>query len=476
MRNLTVENFKAFHQRLTLDAPNEENLLIYGENGSGKSSIFEAFRLYFFKSRIFDERIAPNVIENRPDEEDAVIRTFTYDKTTDPLSIEIDGMDYSSYNPATNDQVFLLSYDDLHPQNQEDDRICIKQMLRRAYFKYESDIANWLDSSSEKEIVDNVNNILKTVFYSSDLILQVSQTGDDICTLELAGKIEKKNEVLSRYFNEASLHLVRFIVMLECITFSRNKHKPALLVLDDCFNSLDAPNRTFMMRYLFRETQGMQKVIMTHSLSYFNMMSHICSTEYDKENWQKKILCLVGGNYELRSANVTSGVDDILNKKNTGYFSDAAQLGNAIRQEFEVLVYRLSMLNNIGAMQESKDLLDLLCKNKSVYLSRGANNCIQTAPALVDRIYRLVTIGHCLQLRKRVKDLIDDFRANDALAPLVPSLVELRLLQKASLHQASHGHAGLPPVQSREFDVCLMLLKKIEAAIDSVKNRDISTL
>lgn len=476
MKTLTAENFKAFHSRVTLNVPNEDNLLIYGENGSGKSSLFEAFRLFFFKERLFDERISANVVENRSDEEEAVLNSFSFDKTNDPMMLMIDGQDFMQYNPASDDQVFLLSYEDMHPQNPENDCICIKQILQRAYFKYEAAIANWLDPAAEQEIVDNVNKILDTVFYFPDLTLSVSQTGDGICTLEHAGKIDKKNKQLSCYFNEATLHLVRFIVMLECVAFARNKQKPALLVVDDCFNSLDAPNRTFMMRYLFRETTGMQKIIMTHNLSYFNLMNHISSTEHAKEKWEKMLLCVVEGHYELRSADVKHTVDDIIEKRRVGYYADSAQLGNTIRQEFEVLVHRLSMLCNIGAMQEASCLLDQMCSNKTIYLSVDANHNAQTACSLVDNIYSLVSKDHQDKLQEQLKLMIEEFRANEILAPLAPALVELRLLQKASLHQASHGHAGLPPVQSKEFDVSLSLLKIIEDAINSIHIKDISTV
>ena len=50
MKQIVIKNFKFFHQSFTLDV-NSRNLLIYGENGSGKSSVFWA--LYtLFQSRL----------------------------------------------------------------------------------------------------------------------------------------------------------------------------------------------------------------------------------------------------------------------------------------------------------------------------------------------------------------------------------------------------------------------------------------
>lgn len=477
MRNLTVENFKAFHQRLELNSPNRENVLIYGENGSGKTSLYEAFRLYYFKEIIFKERIPANVVEGREYEEDAVVKSFCFDRTNDPMILSIDGVSYDVYTPAANEQVFLISYNDLHPRNEHEDYICIKKLIEKVCFKYEEGLANWLDADAEETIVKNTNKTLEEIFYLDGYKITVSQTGDDICTLERANHVQAKKANLGRFFNEAVLHLVRFVILMESVDFLVNKNNEALVVLDDCFNSLDAANRTFVMRYFLRMTNGMQKVVLTHNLSYYNLMSHILTTEYKGEVWLKEILCLVDGKYELRAEDITGGVDDIIAKRQAGYYTTASQLGNAIRQEFEVLIYKLSMLCNIGDMPESSYLLNLMCSpNRNVYFSVDANSNGKTAEILVDEIYKNVTNGNYYNLQQRLKEKIEGFRANDVLAPLIPTLIELRLLQKVALHQASHGHAGQPPVQSKEFDVSLALLKKIETAICSIKRTDLSTI
>lgn len=477
MHNLTVENFKAFRQELELNCPNNENVLIYGENGSGKTSLYEAFRLYYFKEKIFKERIPANVVVGRADEEDAVLKSFGFDRTNDPIVVSVDGVSYTGYDPTADDQVFLISHVDIHPQNENEDFICIKKLTEKACLKLEAGLDNWLDADVERGIVANTNKTLETVFYLDGYKLAVSETGDDICTLERTGKIQNKKTNLARYYNEAVLHLIRFVVLMEGISLICNKKKDSLIVLDDCFNSFDAANRTFVMRYFLNMTKGMQKVVLTHNLSYYNLMSHILTTEHNDETWLRKILCMVDGNHVLKPEDITGGVDDIIAKRQAGYYSNPTQLGNAIRQEFEVLIYRLSMLCNIGAMPESSHLLDLMCSpNNSVYFSADANLKGKAADVLVDEIYSNVTNGNYYNLQQRLKEKIEKFRANDILAPLVPVLVELRLLQKVALHQASHGHAGQPPIQSREFDVSLALLKKIEEAICSIKRADLSTI
>lgn len=477
MNNLIAKNFKAFRSSIVLDCQDEENILIYGENGSGKSSLFDAFRLYYFKQKIFDEQIPANIVEGRDEEEEAVINSFSFDKTNDLMVLSIAGVSHDVYDQNCDDQVFLLSYADLHPNSQEDDSINIGKLIKTAYLKCSNSVGDWFDFEAERLIIQETNKVLKNIFYMEDLILSPSLTQDGNCSLELQDRVAPKKEKLSCYFNEASIHLVRFIVLMESVAFVRDPQKHSLLVLDDCFNSLDAPNRTFMMRYLFNKANGMQKVIMTHNLSYYNLMSHVLTTEHDSELWKKYILSKVDGEYQLTKEDIVGSVQEIMDKRQQGYYADSIQLGNAIRQQFEILVCRLSMLCNIGAMPETKDLLDKLCSpNHDIYLSVDGNHNAKTASDLVGEIYSNVTNGNYHNLQRRLKDKIDNYRANDILAPLIPVLKELRLLQKVALHQASHGHTGLPPIQSKEYNVSLALLKKIEDAINSITRDDMSTL
>ena len=48
---ITVENYRAFYDSYSFDLKNGENLLLYGENGSGKSSLFKGLNQYFESSR-----------------------------------------------------------------------------------------------------------------------------------------------------------------------------------------------------------------------------------------------------------------------------------------------------------------------------------------------------------------------------------------------------------------------------------------
>ena len=51
INKLEIENFRAFFDDYTIELPKGENLLVYGENGSGKSSLYKALNNYLSSSR-----------------------------------------------------------------------------------------------------------------------------------------------------------------------------------------------------------------------------------------------------------------------------------------------------------------------------------------------------------------------------------------------------------------------------------------
>lgn len=52
--SIKVERFKAFKDETVFNI-GKHNLLIYGENGAGKSSLYDALKVVFFYKRISDD-------------------------------------------------------------------------------------------------------------------------------------------------------------------------------------------------------------------------------------------------------------------------------------------------------------------------------------------------------------------------------------------------------------------------------------
>lgn len=59
--NIYIKNFKAYKDGVNISMPNGENLLLYGENGSGKSSLFSGIMYFFDKSNNFHLKPQVNI-------------------------------------------------------------------------------------------------------------------------------------------------------------------------------------------------------------------------------------------------------------------------------------------------------------------------------------------------------------------------------------------------------------------------------
>lgn len=59
IETIKIESFKAHKNLDKIDLTKNKNLLLYGENGAGKSSIYEALKICFFKQRLLEEQNLP---------------------------------------------------------------------------------------------------------------------------------------------------------------------------------------------------------------------------------------------------------------------------------------------------------------------------------------------------------------------------------------------------------------------------------
>lgn len=105
-----------------------------------------------------------------------------------------------------------------------------------------------------------------------------------------------------------------------------------MIVLDDCFNSLDTPNRTFMMRFFLEKTKGIQKVVLTHNTGFYNLFDYIVnSVENETNEWVNFQLCKINGNHTLLDT-TTKSVRDI--KENTSIENLGNELRNILKYWF----------------------------------------------------------------------------------------------------------------------------------------------
>ena len=469
MNSIELDNFKAFKKtaQLPLDG---KSVLIYGENGAGKTSLFEAIKFFYFRQRIMRERILPNVVgEDRLAEEERVISDYKHDEAR-PLAIKIDNESYSNHD-ANDSNIFLVSYSLLS----NSDEITIKALTENTYFTQGEGIRPEEEPTFYNMIVESVNDDLQEYFYFDGVKLNLLDASTGRCSLSNENIQEGKSERLNSYFNESILHVVRFVVLIECMKYFQKAGQPTLVLFDDCFNSLDAPNRTFMIKFMLSKLEDAQKIVLTHNTGFYNLFCYIYSNFLDEsEKWIRYRLFKYDDEHFFLDGNekTTKDIKDSINNNNPGN-----DIGNELRQRFEVLVYELSRLNNIGELQETRTLLDRLCKKDVPAYLYVENGKCKTVYDLVGEIYSNVTNGNSYKLAERLKDKIDSYRDKAFLNQIKPWLIDLRLMQKVALHQASHGHEHITPTESVEIKYTLALLEKLELALNSVTHtEDVSSL
>src|ERR1035437_7959628 len=107
MNKFQIKYFKAFKDELNIDLY-YKNLLLYGENGSGKSSIFEALKVVFFND------IITTTIPDAPTPEETVQITndfwakYNNKITNRQFEIKINDTDYKTFS-TVNHQSFMVS-------------------------------------------------------------------------------------------------------------------------------------------------------------------------------------------------------------------------------------------------------------------------------------------------------------------------------------------------------------------------------
>ena len=167
MNTLKIENFKAFEAgkafEMSLD---NNNMLVYGENGIGKTSIFEAIKLFYFRGRILSERIRANVVEEQRDEETKRVIDDYKHNMAEAISLSIDEVNYCLHNVGS-EKVFMISYDNL--DNSDD--LKILDLVNNAYYTTADKNHPWLFKDLVDWIVEQTNKDLNEDFMCGDVHL-----------------------------------------------------------------------------------------------------------------------------------------------------------------------------------------------------------------------------------------------------------------------------------------------------------------
>lgn len=464
MDKLYIKDFKAFNEEITIDL-NNKNILLYGENGAGKSSIYEAIKYIFFQNKIENDKIP---VGSTPEEQNQyksdIKSSYDNKKNGNPFILKINETEYDNFNKSQY-EIFMISTEIFYFES----TISLLDIIKKCYFTID-DIDNFL-SNSYSLIQENVNENLKKTF-KENIEISIDSADNYKCTIIDARRNFARNDDLRLYFNEAKLNLIILLLLFSTICLATNKNKKQLLVLDDFLSSMDAANRTFLTRYilyLFND-DTYQKIILTHNIGFYNLIMHTIN-KIDGQNNKWEFCCIyeINDTHRLYQKSHIERVRKIQDDYASGQF-DLVDLGNRVRKKFEILLYEFSKLLLIGAVEETNKILELILNDKAIYLHES-----KTIYDLIDEIEKNLNNGIYANLQNRLKDKIKLYKKKD-YTNLKAILKSLTLYQKVTMHPLSHGTIGLTPFSQKEFEESLHLLEILESKMKDYVDTNVSNV
>jgi energy-coupling factor transporter ATP-binding protein EcfA2 len=322
---ITIDNYRAWYGPYeTIHLPNGENLLIYGENGSGKSSFFKALQ-NFFRSSLKHEpafefnRIAATQgitggsvqIEFTDISDNASPPTTFIYSTADASTNQIDflrntrklysfldyknmlGIHYYDVESTNTPDLFKLIVIDLlgefsFPETQQkiaDEFIKLKKDISkrsnsRDYSAAVIELPRFKQRLTTKlgEVRLETNRLLATYFKNGvDIVIS-----DFVCDQE-GKKIRTALKFAANYYEEAfpnynyTLNEARLSAVAICFYLASIKSHPAeaaeykILFLDDIFIGLDTSNRIPLLEIIRNEFQDFQIFLSTYDRNWFEL-------------------------------------------------------------------------------------------------------------------------------------------------------------------------------------------------------------
>lgn len=470
MNTITLEKFKAFKSPCNLQLDGK-NALFFGENGSGKSSIYDAIKIAFHRQKVFSELIPAGVVlpADRTARENDIINSYNHQKTPlSPFSLNINGNAYNSF-PTVDYDVNLINADDIAPR----DVLEADTLIQSANINI-ADATRYV-TNNKADIEDLLNSYIKDDFHEPNIKLTLNMVNSKwrVALQDAKRMSAPVSENLRASFNEAKLRIISFLILTIALQANDRKHTAThhILVLDDVIGSMDSANRTFLVKYIHDYLSTYQLIVFTHSASYYNIV-HYSFTKVWNNPWNGFHIIEKDGDAEVVKVEYKS-----TRKIKNGYRPGRNEniTGNAIRQRFEFLVAEFSKLVCVGGISEAGVILDAINSSNNIYYKwNAANDTVLTIYDLIKEITDVVTADTSgSPLSTQLNSVLSSYKANADIIQIKNALSELMVYQKISLNPTSHSTGFVPMTTQQEIMRSLALMFKFEEYMNKLVGRDI---
>ena len=471
MKQLTLENFKAFgNDKAILGDTTAEgkpmNILCYGENGAGKSSIYEAIKYVFHKTRIENEKIPPHLEGvQRENAKRQILIDYRNCMSNNPFIITVNGEPISTFDTSCYN-VYMIDGADLAVEKQID----VKKTLKSMYLGHH-DIDEEVTQEFLEAIIEETNSVLKDFFFE-EVTVEVSLNGPFLLKINDDKQNLHSDDFLQIHFNEAKLHLIVLIIALSSIILMAplQADQKKILVLDDFITSLDTANRSFLYQYITSCFKSYQIIIFTHNTSFYNLCDHFLKdVQEENEKWLRH------GIYEYNHKHYIYAKKKVnrINEIETELINNPEKIldiGNEVRQYFEILLHQLTMLLMAGAKEETTLIIKEISQKSDSRFFHIDNQGISDLRTLFKEINSIMRYAPEDKQWEKVKKAINNFNnITDSADKLSENIQAMYIYQKVVIHQSSHGHEGLPNLSEKEIKASIEVMRKIEDTIKKMK-------
>lgn len=481
MEKIEINNFKAFNSRVAIiPTTARKNVLIYGENGAGKTSLYEALLLAFYHEKLLRPHLSVGAQpEQRANEEKDFYNGFNHKTPAGTpsidFSIKINNTDFKTYN-KTNYQCFMVSMKDLNYVTYEinegkvveRDTINLKMLLEK--MNYPAFNVDDFLAHHANDLIRNVNKSLHDDFVEGFEIGQ-ENAQYDIFVKDDYMNIKESNGIRN-VFNEAKVNLTVILILLHSVILLQAAPadgKQKLLVLDDLVSSLDNSNRLYLARFILSKFTDFQKVLFTHSIGFNNMIWQCLKKSEELSNWLTYNLYLTNQGPQIYDFGELKKAHEIRDDFNNGLLQPNT-VGAEIRKRFEAGIYELAKIIQMGEVHEATKLVSRLVQSESLYVYKnggklyGADDLVK---AILDIANGADTDADKVQ---KIIDEIDKYSSNTDLQKIISFVKEFHFYEKMMIHSLSHGSVAMPNFNQKEVVASMTLLEKIEHEIKTYKN------
>lgn len=471
MKSFEIRNFKGLESLLISDLPLSSgnqtfNVLLYGENGVGKTSFTEAIRLAKFYTQLESQNIPANVMEpERSFIRESWMVRYMKDRTQPDFTIKVDDSVFNSTSstaPAITEGVYIVDRIFLQTTPQ----INLNELITETSFTFNTSKTDLLSNEIIDMVINEVNYKLKNDF-KEEIQLKRSQDNPKIIAIHdlLANEDHELN--IHNRFNEAKQNLIKILLILTYVKLDKNDND--LIILDDIVISLDVTNRIILIDYILKELTKCQIIILTHSFGLFNLISHHLAATNKHTQWKSCSLYNINGKHGITTYPIIK--EKKLSDKFKQELADtpdihSSDLENQVRQHLEFLLHELAKIMTIGSHEETKNIIAKIESQPQNLYFCIRDSQIKTIYDLVTYIKSIVSLGNPHKTLVLLKRAFNQYDSSNEITNISDIIKQVDSYQKVVLHTGSHYQSGtLKPITRKELTIAIDLIDRLEKIV-----------